>query len=549
MIVERVPRDRVAWFPHCLAIATIVGGTSARADAAEIPADPSNYQELIAGLQPGDTLQLAAGTYNRILISGIHGTADAWITVEGPASGAPAIIGSESCCNTVQLYDSSFVAIRNLTIDLQGLFVDGVNAKDSVSHHILIENNTIQNFPPGSQSIVGINTKSLEYHWTIRGNTILEPGTGLYLGGSSGDMQFIAGVVENNLVVNAVGYDMQIKHQVEYAQPESLEPGPHVTIVRNTVFIKDDRASEDGDRPNLLVGGFPEGGPGSEDMYHVYGNLLFHNSREALMQASGRASIHDNIFIGSSAAIPALVIRNHAGKDVKLMHVYNNTFYAEGTAISFVNMATQDDAVVGNLILATTPFTGPITDARDNLFAPLAEAANYVQMPAAALGAMDFYPLPGAVEGPALDLEKFADQVDYDRDYNGQPKGGFTFRGAYAGAGDNPGCPLEQATKDDDCAGPGDPSDPGPGGPGGGGGSTSGSSDGGSSNESGGEVGAAEFGGSAESISGEAGGQSDAAGDENSGCGCRTRGREHGRGAAVLALFVTALRRRARRRR
>src|SRR5689334_3445488 len=89
---------------------------AANAHAAEVPADPSNYQDLIGTLQPGDTLVLAAGEYPRITIDGVNGTADAWITIAGPADGDPAIVTSDSCCNTVQIYGSSYVAIRDLVV-------------------------------------------------------------------------------------------------------------------------------------------------------------------------------------------------------------------------------------------------------------------------------------------------------------------------------------------------------------------------------------------------------------------------------------------------
>ena len=38
---------------------------------------------------------------------------------------------------------------------------------------------------------------------------------------------------------------------------------PTTTIVRDNVFIKGDKASPDGDKPNLLVGDFPQTGPGA----------------------------------------------------------------------------------------------------------------------------------------------------------------------------------------------------------------------------------------------------------------------------------------------
>ena len=51
------------------------------------------------------------------------------------------------------------------------------------------------------------------------------------------------------------------------------------------MFIKGDQPSPDGDRPNLLVDGFPDTGAGSSDLYEIYGNFFYHNPREALLQA------------------------------------------------------------------------------------------------------------------------------------------------------------------------------------------------------------------------------------------------------------------------
>jgi hypothetical protein len=87
-------------------------------------ATPANYQSLLSSLVPGDTLNLAAGTYPLLNLNNRNGTAAARITIQGPASGAPAIIANNpsnvDCCNIVQLSNSSYVNIRNLTIDSQG---------------------------------------------------------------------------------------------------------------------------------------------------------------------------------------------------------------------------------------------------------------------------------------------------------------------------------------------------------------------------------------------------------------------------------------------
>jgi hypothetical protein len=123
---------------------------------------------------------------------------------------------------------------------------------------------------------VGISTKSPCSDWTIRGNTVVGAGTGLYLGNSDGSEPFVRGVIEYNLVSDPIGYCMQIKHQNPRPNIEALPREPSTTIIRYNVFIKTDRRSPDGDRPNLLLDGFPEDGAGSRDRYQVYGNVLFH---------------------------------------------------------------------------------------------------------------------------------------------------------------------------------------------------------------------------------------------------------------------------------
>ncbi len=415
---------------------------SAEASAAEVPADPSNYQELLATLSAGDTLLLEAGTYPRLTISGIHGSARAWITIRGPEAGDAAVVVGESCCNTVQLYDSSYVAIESLTVDVQGLNVDAVNAKDSISHHIRIEGNTLLGFPKGQQGIVGINTKSTAFGWTIRGNRILAPGTGLYLGDSDGSSPFIDGLVENNLVLNPAGYCMQVKHQNAYSEPAGLPAGPHRTVIRHNVFIKDDSPSPSGARPNLLVGGFPDEGPGAQDLYEIYGNFIFYNPNEALFQGTGRMSIHDNVLVGGGGTYAALALTPHQGHEVRLAHVYNNTIYGVGTGVSLLG-SPPNSAVVGNLVFADTAISGDFSVEEDNLTLAVAAAADYVQDPTPTLGVMDFYPKPGAVSGGQLDLSVFVSDEAWNEDYNGAPKGRASFRGAYAGEGDNPGCPLD----------------------------------------------------------------------------------------------------------
>jgi hypothetical protein len=424
--------------------------------------DPDFYRTLIGQLQPGDTLLLPAGTYReRLPLSDVQGQPDAWITISGPSSGPPAIVTTDSdCCNNVQLGNTWYVAIKNLTLDSNSdgvdASIDGINAKSGATHDILIENCTLTGLS-FHQSTVGISTKSSAWNWTIRRNTILEAGTGMYLGNSTGSSPFIAGVIEGNLIVDTIGYNIEIKFQNPYSLAAGMPAGPQRTVIRNNVFLRrrsqaswppmDDGSSRlSGPRPSLLVGGFPASGPGTDDLYEIYGNFFFQNPDEALLQASGRVAIHDNVLVGASDT--AIRLANH-DLPLKLAHVYNNTIYGGARGIRFSSSASQDDAVVGNLVFAGSPISGSYRaeNLQGNLVDDTASAGSYVQNPSLVLGQMDFYPRPGQAQGAPLDLSRFAGQTDHALDFNGVSKGGFTFRGAYAGAGTNPGWALDAAHK------------------------------------------------------------------------------------------------------
>ena len=435
--------------------------------AAVIGADPTNYKNQMKLLKPGDTLQLAPGTYLRLYLEKFNGTPDAWITIAGPTTGGEAVINGEYNKNTVEIVNCSYLAIRNLKIDGLHLNGAGISMKDSktnASHHILIEGNTLVGQDAGQQ-IVGISTKAPTWGWIIRGNTIIGAGTGLYLGNSDGTCPFIGGLIENNLVKDTLGYNMEIKYQ----KPRPATAGtaavplptePTRTIIRNNTFIKNDQPSPDGNRPNVLVGGFPATGAGSEDMYDFYGNFFYHNPREALLQASGRVAIHHNIFVDAGPRSPAVNLRNH-DLPLKLAHVYHNTIYTTDRGISFGNPAQQEDAVIGNLAFAATPIrTSDIVNMADNLVDSLANAVEYVNAPSFVLGVMDFYPLPGmrskvkpAAGGPPnqFTLNQFQNETDFDRDFNYEytPPGvaKTVFRGAYLGQGTNPGWQLQDGIK------------------------------------------------------------------------------------------------------
>lgn len=516
--------------PQAVAGAVLLIATGASAK----DADPTTLSQALASLVPGDTLNLASGTYSTgLTLTDLNGTASAWITLVGPAPpAAPAIIeaNSSGCCDTVEIRNSSYVALKNLVIDSKGMDgIFGINAKGAVVHHITVEGCTIQG-QGASQQTDGISTKTPTWGWIIRGNRIIGAGTGLYLGNSDGTDPFIAGLIEYNLVKDPIGYCMEIKWQQPRAAVAGMPTSDSKTIVRHNVFIKNDQPSIDGDRPNVLFGGFPDSGPGMNDLYEVYGNLFDHNPRESLLQTSGRVSIHDNVFVDVVGT--ALLLQDH-DLALKLAHVYNNTIYAAGSGIHFGNSAPQGDLVTGNLVFAATPISGSIQNQVGNVVDTVTNAANYVTAPSTTLGSMDFYPLAGKCEGTALDLSSVHSETDYDRDFNGTSKGGFTFRGAYAGSGKNPGFVLA-ADVPPQVAG-----------------STGGSPAAGGSHATGGTGVAGSSSGGTSSTNAGAGGSGASSGSSTSNnassCGCRTHRRDSANGATwslALLLFAALWRRR-----
>lgn len=428
--------------------------TGLAASAETVEGDPSTYRKLLHSLKPGDTLTLKPGRYSGLDIVGLNGRPDAWITISGQAGNAASVIVGAAGRNTVEILNSSYVAIENLEINSLGLpGVFGISAKgheENTVHHIRIESNTFigQN---GSQQTDGISTKTPTWGWIIRYNRILGAGTGLYLGDSDETQPFVAGLIENNLIQDTIGYGMQVKDQLFLPSGSGLPTAPVSTIIRNNVFIKSDQPSPDGNRPNLLLGSPPEAGSGSLNTYEVYGNLFLHNHHEALLQASGRVSLHDNIFVDGPYTYPAIVLRSQNRHELKVVHVYNNTVYTSGPGIYFGTKAEIESVVVGNLVLASKPISGQVLLNSDNLVDSSENAQKYIRAPSFAAGPMDFYPLPGQCQGSPIDLSLFRENVDYTLDFNGdskvRAKGGPVFRGAYAGDGMNPGWPLQVGMK------------------------------------------------------------------------------------------------------
>ncbi|HEX8411024.1 MAG TPA: hypothetical protein VF883_19330, partial [Thermoanaerobaculia bacterium] len=408
-----------------------LSGCNGAAPLRTINATPSNYRSLIAGLIPGDRLLFAAGTYTQGLpIHNKHGQAGKCIVFEGPASGSPALF-TGGTWNVVSLKDSSYIAVRNLTLDGLDMAGDAVKAEaTAVSvHHILIEGLNIYNFNPNYLR-VGISTKCPAWNWVIRRNTISATGTGMYLGDSSGYYEISNSLVEYNLVYDTMDYNVQLKHQ--HARSTAVgAPSSGTTIIRYNTFSNE----AGGMGPNLLVGHWPLSGAGSTDIYQIYGNLFYQNPTESLFQGEGNIAFHDNLLVNRNSDAIRIQAHNSVPRRID---VFNNTIVAgfNGIRISGAD-AAYTQRVVGNAVFAGTPLTGG--QQSNNVTGTYSQASTYLNNPMAALGAgLDLFPKSGQLQGTAIDYTPFSSLLDYNRDFNGQSRNAI-YRGAYSGSGVNPG--------------------------------------------------------------------------------------------------------------
>ena len=432
-----------------------LSGCNGAAPLRTIQATPSNYRSLIAGLIPGDRLQLAAGTYTQGLpIHNKHGQPGQCIVFEGPASGSPALFTGSDSWNVISLKDSSYIAVRNLSLDGLDKAGDGVKAEASAVsvHHILIERLNITNFDPNQQR-VGISTKCPAWNWVVRRNTISYAGTGMYFGDSSGGYELSNSLVEHNLVYATTGYNAQFKHQLSRSTAVGA-PSSGTTIIRHNVFSKEGSVNGPEVRPNVLVGHWPLSGAGSSDIYQVYGNLFYLNPWESLFQGEGNVALHDNLFVQRAAGSAVRFQPQQPNSKPRRLEIFNNTVLAAtGTGI---NIYDPDPAytqrVVGNAVFAGTPINGG--QQSNNVTGTYAQASTYLNNPTAALGAgLDLFPKSGQLQGTAIDYSVFSALLDYDRDFNSTSRNAI-YRGAYSGSGVNPGWMPALAIKPEPSAPP-----------------------------------------------------------------------------------------------
>ena len=401
-------------------------------EAATYSATPSDYLVLLRKLHPGDTLKLAPGIYREGLpLHGINGAAGNPIIIRGSRD-APTTLVAQAKANTISIVNSSHIEVLDLVLDGDGRFVDAVKAEghSSWAAYITLDGLTIHRYG-AYQQIVGISTKCPAWGWVIRNNVIIGAGAGMYLGQSDGSAPFVAGVIERNLIVNSIGYNLQIKHQDERPRIDGMPEETSVTIIRHNVFTKSTNSSRGKlARPNVLVGHFPPFGAGAEDTYAIYGNFFYQNPSEALFQGEGNIGFYSNVLVNTLG--DAINIQAHYAVPRRIQ-VFHNTVLAANTG---VRVSGGDPAhlqeVTANAVFASAPMIGGEQYA--NITGTLAEAAEHIVEPYAPVGRLDLAPRPGKLITTPFKLLQQTPLPDLNRDFDGRvylrP-----MTGAYAGEG------------------------------------------------------------------------------------------------------------------
>lgn len=417
-----------------------------------IPANPTNYTAALATLAAGDTLMLAAGKYtNNLTLKSKVGTAARPIVIMG--QGDATVFEGQSCCNTISITQCAFVVISHLRLDGMNQEVDAVKAEGTAgnwAHDITLEYLTIVQYG-ASQQNVGISTKCPAWNWTIRKNRIIGAGTGMYLGNSDGTKPFVNGVIEYNYIGSTVGYNCEIKHQIN-GQRELL-PETSVdakTIIRHNVFMKDSLSSTGvSARPNLLVGGFPTSGPGMNDYYEIYGNFFYNNPAEALFQGTGNITLYTNIFVNhyNPYGFRTVYITPQNGVSPQDVKVYHNTIWtasATGGLRLYNRNANYRQYCYGNAVFAPAAPISNFPDTLDNVMGKYTDASAYFLAATEDISTLNLYPQNGRLTGTPTPDTAF--RVSSSREDFNHDAFQWIYRGAYSGCCTNLGWKLQLDT-------------------------------------------------------------------------------------------------------
>jgi len=418
-------KDGGHWLQHAILV-LVLCLIQPCAIAEILQANPQNYRQLLKTLQAGDSLLLAPGSYqNGLPVHQLLGKPGQAITIAALDPQQPPLFQARRGHNTVSIIDSAYVTIRDLVLDGRNLPVGAVKAEGhgQWAHHITLEGLVIRGHG-NNQQTVAISTKCPTWDWLIRGNVIEGAGTGIYLGNSDGSDAFVGGLIEHNLIMNTLGYNLQIKHQNKREPVAGMPEEQRITTIRHNVFSK---AAGSGlpemARPNVLVGHWPLTGGGQEDLYQVYGNFFYQNPHEALFQGEGNIGFYNNLLVNQSGDAVHIQPHNDVPRNID---VFNNTVIAAGHGIIIRKPKADVQKLVvaypqwvsANAVFAAVPVTADRQSG--NITGPLATARNYLNKPQARLGALDLRPKKSMLARfDSVVMQKY---MAWNQDFDGNPR-------------------------------------------------------------------------------------------------------------------------------
>jgi len=245
------------------------------------------------------------------------------------------------------------------------------------------------------------------------------------------------GPIERNLVLDTIGYGLELKHQAPRTGIPGMPTGAGATVIRHNIVSKAHQPTTgfQGPRPNLLVGHMPLRGPGADDRYEIYGNLLYRNLvGEPLFQGEGNIALHDNLLVNHRG--DAVWIQPHHDRPREVA-IFRNTVVAWGTGIAVRGGDPGfSQTVARNAVFAQVPIAGG--EQYDNFAAGYDTAGAHLRAPFGDWPGLDLRPRPGHLEGPPRQAASPLGAGASSHGFAGRPR-----RDAYFGAYAGPDTPRE----------------------------------------------------------------------------------------------------------
>ncbi len=406
---------------------------AAHANAAGI-APGGDLRAAIAALRPGETLELAGGTYslNSSFRVTVNGTAQAPIVIRAREGERPVIEQTNPGQNIIEISGSSHVVFSGIA------FTGG-------SHGIRLMDSdyvTIQDCEIWETGDVALSANS---GGTYEGLRILRnhihhtngTGEGMYLG-CNGDACRVA----NSLIAGNYIHHTN-RPSVEQGDGIELKEGSYGNVIRDNVI-------HDTNYPGIITYSTVGNGPANV----IEGNVVW-NTNDNGIQSAADAVIRNNIVLGSPIALQPhqagspgnqqvlhnTVVTQGSGIEVRgvvgPITIANNAVYSQsGSAIRVISGNT------GLVTLAGNVGTGGLSGASSGYSAGKSVSEDFINGHLAGEPPIDLFPRPGsALIGAGNAAHRTA------TDFNGTPRSG-TDAGAYAySPGGNPGWAIAAAFK------------------------------------------------------------------------------------------------------